>query len=309
MTSVDIPMGDFPAIDSEKEATWAAIICRPKQASWEQFVVGIVAVDGDGFHIEAANRLSRLGCLYDERAMPIILSVEIAISWLEEVLSSGVKKLSELDFPVENISFGDCQTASGLSCREISELWMGSLSSFYEKTSNDFALKAAAVVEASLHEVERQPLRLPVQVLGIIEKKNTALLEYFHEDVRSRSTRRVRANARIKIDYDGPRLSANIDRFNVDAPSSTVGTLKQRMWDLAIQRDKSTKSTRGSKAFEMLVDFPKYRMIDKRPKSISRIQDHLHELTQQADREEIRLRTLSGAREIGEHILLLESAV
>ena len=126
--------------------------------------------------------------------------------------------------------------------------------------------------------------------------------------MRKRSARRARANARVKIDYDGIKLSANIDDFNVDKPSDTVGKLKQRMWDLAMQRERSANNFSGRKDYEMLVDFPRYRLLDKRPTSINRIEDHLGELGRQADREQIRLRTLIGASQIGEHILKLEDA-
>lgn len=307
MTLIDIPLSDFPSLDLTRKTNWAPILCQPKEASWERFVVGIVAIDEDGFHIEVANRLSRLGCLYDDRAMPIALAVEIAMGWLEEALSKGHTTLSEVVFPVSNISLGDCQVASGIQCKEVAQQWMGSLSSFYESSNTDGKLQPLETVSEAMDAIVARPLRLPVQVLTIIERHDISLLEYFHEDVRKRSTRRARANARVKIDYNGRRLSANIDRFNVDLPSATVGQLKQRMWDLAIQRDRTIATSQSHKAFEMLVDFPRHRLLDKRQSSVERIQEHLRELTKQADREEIRLQTMSGANEIGEHILKMET--
>lgn len=307
MTNFGVTFDDFPALDASKPVTWAAIICNPKEASWERFVVGVVAVNDDGFHIEAANRLSRLACLYENRAAPVVLSVEIAISWLTKVLASGVSDLNRLSFPVGNISIGESHEVVGLSCREVSRLWMETLSSFYEAPKSETAITATKVMANAAREVEERKFRLPVQVLGFIERENSSLLRYFHEDVRNRRTQRRRANARIKIDYDGMKLSANIDRFNIDAPSPSVGTMKQRMWDLAVQRDKMPIDALTTRQFEMLVDFPKHRVFDKKPKSVERIQEHLSELTAQADREEIRLRTLAGPREIGEHILKLEN--
>lgn len=308
MTLINIPLEDFPSLDLSRKTRWAPILCQPKEASWEKFVVGIVAIEGDDFHIEVANRLSRLGCLYDERAMPIALAIEIAMGWLEEVISEGNTALSEIAFPVSNVSLGDCQVASGIKCKEVAQQWMGSLSSFYEPFSDDEKSHNLETVSEAIESIAARPLRLPVQVLTVIEKHDISLLEYFHEDVRNRSTRRARANARVKIDYNGRRLSANIDRFNIDLPSATVGQLKQRMWDLAIQRDRSIGTPQSHKVFEMLVDFPGHRLLDKRQSSVERIQEHLKELTKQADREEIRLQTLSGAHEIGKHILKMETA-
>jgi len=305
---MNISANDFPALDPSKKASWAAILCHPKESSLESFVVGIVAIDSDGYHIEAANQLSRLGCFYERRAMPLLLSIEIAISWLEDTLSTGVKSLDQLSLPVGNISISNSRHSVGLPCKELARLWMSSLSSLYKAKELEAKTVASAMVARATNEVENRKLRLPVQVFGIIEFENSKLLEYFHEDVRNRSARRVRANARIKIDYDGLNLSANIDRFNVDTPSQTLGLLKERMWDLAIQREKKSATLSAGKEFEMLVGFPQHRIADKSQKSVERIHANLKELIDQANKEQIRLRTLSDARAIGEHILELEAA-
>ena len=308
MTSINVPLDGFPNLDRSKRTSWAPILCHPKEASWETFVIGIVAIDSDCFHIEVANRLARLGCLYEEKAMPIALSIEMAIGWLEEVLSAGEAKLEDIVFPVSNVALGDCQVATGIQCKEVAKQWMGSLSSFYEPLKVGEVVQMREEISEIANAISAQPSRLPVQVLNMIEKRSVKLLQYFHEDVRNRSSRRVRANARVKIDYDGMRLSANIDSFNFDAPSKTVGQLKQRLWDLAVQRDRSTESRNPHKDFEMLVEFPKHRLLDKSPKSVERIVEHLRELSAQADREEIRLRKMSSPNEICEHILKVENA-
>jgi len=308
MTTVNFPINALNNFDQSERTDWAPILCFPREASSETFVIGIVAVAKQGFHIEVANRLSKLGCLYEEGAMPIALSIEMAIGWLEEVLSRGEwRNLQEIQFPVSNIALGEAHVAVGLECKEVAMHWMGSLSSFYDKPKIvDEAIEAPPVAGA-IEEIKLRTARLPVQVLSIIEKRNSELLEYFHEDVRKRSPRRARANARVKIDYDGLKLSANIDGFNVDKPAETVGKLKQRMWDLAVQRERSSSGGTDYKAYEMLVDFPRHRLMDKRQISVDRIEDHLGELGRQADREQIRLRTMTGAAQIGEHILEHES--
>ncbi|GLQ25784.1 hypothetical protein [Sulfitobacter pacificus] len=308
MSHINLQFEDFPVIDNARSVTWAPILCHPKDASWERFVVGIIAKDADGFHVEVANRLARLGCLYDERAMPLMLSVEIAIDWLDQNLSDGISSLSDLNFPVDGLAIGECQTSVGLSAKDTATLWMASLSSFYEKAEKHEPSTAGDVIAIASNKIERRLERLPVQVLGVVERRHSNLLGYFHEDVRNRREKRARANARIKIDYDGMKLSANIDRFNVDQPTATVGMLKQRMWDLAVQREKLEPASRDTKSFEMLVDFPQHRYLDKPRRSIERIQEHLRELTAQADREQIMLRTLAGAEQIGEHIVRRETA-
>ncbi|QJF51982.1 hypothetical protein [Roseobacter ponti] len=307
MNPMNIRLEDFPSLDPSKATKWAPIVCRPKEASLEKFIVGIVAVDKDGYHIEVANQLSRLGCLYGDNAMPIALSIEIAVAWLEEVFADGDTSLLDLRFPVTNIFLGKCESAIGVEREEVAQEWMATLSSFYEKPENAVYSSAQSVVANAKEELQAQKLRLPVRVLTVIERQEPSLLEYFHEDVRNKSFRRLRANARIKIDYNGRKLSANIDDFNVDAPARTVGVLKQRMWDLSIQRERVAQSSKAINDFEMLVDFPQYRIADKQPSSIARIQEHVRELTEQADSEQIRLRTMSGPNQIGEHILHKES--
>tara|TARA_R110002051_G_scaffold57104_11_gene105908 strand:+ start:3705 stop:4631 length:927 start_codon:yes stop_codon:yes gene_type:complete len=308
MSSINIPFEDFPKVDSGRSVVWAPILCHPKDASWERFVVGIVASDKNGFHIEAANRLSRFGCLYEERAIPLLLSIEIALGWLDSVMTEGRLSLTEMLSPVEGLAIGECHTSFGMSPEETARLWMASLSSFYEKTDVVAVRTSSEVLAHAGSLIQSRMERLPIQVLGVVEKENANLLEYFHEDVRKRKTRRDRANARIKIDYNGRKLSANIDRFNVDQPTTTVRTLKHRLWDLAIQRDKLNPQARDAKSFEMLVDFPQHRFLDKPKNSIERIQEQLRELTEQADREKIMLRTLAGAEQIGAHILKREAA-
>ena len=309
MTPIQFPLDGLPDLDRSRVTRWAPILCHPREASSETFVVGVVAVGDNDFHIECANRLSKLACLYDEAAMPIAMSIQMAVGWLEEVLSrKSVPNLEELAFPVGNIEFGEYRQTMGLGCQEVAKHWMATLSSFYEKTASESALEQKLQFEEAISEIETTKERLPVQVLGIIETQNKELLEFFHEDVRSRRARRARANARVKIDYDGMRLSANIDFFDVDKPAPTVGKLKQRMWDLAVQRERNSAKNLRSKEYEMLVDFPRHRLLDKRPHLIARIEDHLDELERQADREQIRFRPLQGAEGIGKHILEKEAA-
>lgn len=308
MTNINIPLEDFPSVDGQRSVIWAPILCHPKEASWERFVVGIVAVDADGFHIEPANCLARLGCLYEDRAVPLLMSVEIVVDWLNSVLSGGRVELPDLVSPVEGLSLGECQTGVGLSREQTARLWMASLSSFYKRANDLSTTSESEVLKLAGNQISARLERLPVQVLNVVERQASNLLAFFHEDVRNRRAKRVRANARIKIDYDGIKLSANIDRFNVDKPTATVGMLKQRMWDLSVQREKSRVEVRDAKSFEMLVEFPQHRYLDKSKNSVERIQEHLRELTAQADKEQIRLRTLAGAEKIGEHIIMRETA-
>ena len=308
MTSVNFPVAGLLKVDRKKPTNWAPILCHPREASQETFVVGIVAITEGEFHIEPANKLSRLACLYADDAKPLVLGIQMAIEWLESTLADiPPSKLSAVEFPVSNITLGECRQAFGLGCKSIASHWMATLSSFYDKTTVSQNAEISLLSD-SIREIEQRSRRLPVQVLGFIEQRNAKLLAYFHEDVRKKSLRRVRANARVKIDYDGIKLSANIDRFDVDSPSQTVGKLKQQMWDLAIQREKSSAAQLPAKNYELLVDLSPYEFIDKREASVERIKDHIGELTRQADREEIRFRSLDGPTQIGEHILAREAA-
>ena len=62
MLSLDVPT--MEELGSLHSAVWSPVLFRPVMGSPEQFVIGIVVVSDGEAHIERANRLEKLNCVY-----------------------------------------------------------------------------------------------------------------------------------------------------------------------------------------------------------------------------------------------------
>ena len=68
----DIDSSQFPSMEGIIHAHWVPVILEPINGSYERLVVGIATVNESGFHLETANALSRLECLYQDQSVGVL---------------------------------------------------------------------------------------------------------------------------------------------------------------------------------------------------------------------------------------------
>jgi hypothetical protein len=298
---------DFPTNVGFMRAKWAPLLLRPILGSPEQFVIGVAAVNDEGFYLERANSFARLTCLFSGEASSAILVAQAALDALEVDLSSrALAAIAEYHPIFSGVAVGVLSEAEGQSLRGIASSWMAALSSIYSP-NQEITLVSESLVASETLEVARPRDRLPALVLDYVKSKRPGLDRFFSEEIREQHVRR-RANASaVYIDFAGSKLVANFGTLSANQHAASVDRIKRRLWDLKVDRD-NEKGGLATRDHEMIVQYPSKTDPQFSERQFDRISEALVSLEQQADQEEIRFRPMNTIDQIGEHLLTKEAA-
>lgn len=296
----------FPSVGHSEIGRWAPVYLSPILHSPERFVVAVAVANDNGFHIEAANALSRLECLYGNAAETAIFAVEVALEELQLALAEkGVSALVDGVSVFTGISLGEVQVGEAPSLAEIGRIWMGALSSLYRYVPS--SEEVAALQERGGREAQQD--RLPVLVLNHVVTMSPDLGKYFADDIRSQKSRRSsRRAARISIDYAGPKFVANFATLG-GAGAGAVDRIKRKMFDLKVRRDEEQTQLFGSREYEMLLYTPHSTSPLLTEVQSDRLGEAIQDLSDQSVREGFTLLALHDVPEIGARVLGAEAAL
>ncbi|WP_196222707.1 hypothetical protein [Pseudooceanicola algae] len=297
----------FPQLRDGVRARWAPVFFEPISGSYERFVVGVAAFNDQGFHLEWANQLDRLTCLYGPNARGAISAIQIAGEYLQEDLAKRAgRAIGEPDPAVSGIAFGDTREAEGSSLEGIAQSWMAALSSLYlSGMAQDSRSRELVEVAA---ETEGSGDRLPFLVCDYVKSKRVGFTNFFSADLRENRQRRAKRNSQEPvIDFSGSRLVANFGTLKVSSLPRSFELVKLRLWDLnTIQvRDHNSMAARN---YEMILQRPAKDDPQVSDKQQNRLEEALKELEEQADDKHLRLRPLETYQQIGDHVLKAEAA-
>lgn len=300
----------FPSFRSKVDAKWAPLLIQPIEGSYERLVFGVAVVSSDGFHLEVANRLDRLKCLYADQSKIVISVIEWTVESLRADLAKrSIEALAKPNFPFSGVNIGELRNGEGESLKQIACSWMVSLSSLYtDEYSEEFELE---LVERFVEDARPRSGggdRLPILIKDYIKEKRAGLVPFFSEDVRlERKRRSARRGAEVNIDFAGSKLVANFGTLQANGVSASSGRIKSRLWELKVNRDADWD--RGQDRYhEMLIQIPPKNDPQFSAKQMRNVADALETLEEQADQEEIRIRSMTSVEQIGDHLLELEAA-
>lgn len=112
MIIADIDSNAFPSLSRSIRANWAPIYLSPLRGSEERLVIGVAVFNEVEFHIEAANSLSRLQCLYEGQADIVIQVAGIALDDLKyDMAARSREAIRDFRPSVTGISLGDVRDA------------------------------------------------------------------------------------------------------------------------------------------------------------------------------------------------------
>ena len=301
---------DFPSADRSVRAHWAPVLLSPISGSCERLVVGIAAVNSDGFHLELANALERLHCLYGDDAAAAVNAVLIAGRYLESDLARrSIDAIVSPDPAVSGISIGECREAEGLSLQSLAKSWMAALSSLYspEKEQHELVEPVSSALAAASDGSDGGD-RLPFLVCDYVKTQRKGFATYFSADLREGRARRMKGGShKVVIDFAGPRLVANFGTLRAGSLTSSVHLIKRRLWDLKVERDKEP-ALLLSRAHEMILQRPPKDDPQVSEKQQANLAEAFEELEAQADQEKLRLLALDTVQAIGERILKYDVA-
>ena len=224
--------------------------------SYEVLVIGCAAFSKSGFHLESANALHRLHCFYGERGQSVAFSAELACDAIREWLANqSALDLMDVPMPLSGVRFGPVRKAEGSSLEQIAKDWMGVLSSLYDAQSDqEVSTKGHLMAAASSPpQFEEQ---LPQLVLRYVTSNRIDASRFFSEKILSGQPRRSRAAHKLDIDFKGKRLVANIAQLRPGRLSAQVGLIKQKLWDLKIDRENDFHEGEG-RLHELLLQVPR----------------------------------------------------
>lgn len=305
---VDLERSSFPSLARPKRAKWAPVFLSPIRGSQERLVIGVAVFDDTGFHIEAANALSRFQCLYGSQADIVIQVAGIALDELKaDFAMRSAEAITDFRASISGISIGGLENAEGESLQAIGASWMGALSSLYDVNASDMASTLDDGEDSFERAFEALATgdRLPQLVLEYVVEERVGLASFFRADLLGKQRRR--RNHEISIDFSGSRLVANFGTLRVGQLGKSVDLIKRRLWDLKVDRD-SEPSVVFRRDHEMLIQMPALGDPQVSEKQYENLETARLALEKQADQEELRLQAFTDVEAIGNRVLKAEEA-
>ena len=307
MISLDVPT--FVDFNRLQRVVWTPVLFRPIMGSPEQFVIGIAVAGDNGIHLERANQLQRLECVFAEAAEMVITVAETALNIIDAELSKrSAAALTDFQPVISGVLLGDIREAQCISLEQMAISWMASMSSLYNKSQSskiDIFVDQPDEFEDSLESKERGD-RLPKLVFDYVYNNKPTLSRYFSDEIRNSIKRRQNAH-KVIIDFAGSKIVANFGTLASSNFTASVSRIKTRLWELKVDRDRQP-SMLVRRDHEMIIQHPREDDPQLSGKQVSRLKEALNDLKEQATQEEISLRPMNTVDEIGKHILLMETA-
>lgn len=306
MSTDGIMSNQFPSFEAGVRALWAPIVLVPISGSYERLVIGVAVANESGFHVEMANALDRLRCLYADDAEGVAYAIDLTADHLRSDLGKrGVNAIVEPHPLLTGVEIGGSREAEGATLEAIATSWMHNLSSLYR---DEAQLPAAFEAEDAQAQADGVSDQLPALVMNYVRDRRDSFSNYFSSDLREGRRRRLTGRSHeVLIDFGGSRLVANFGTLRASGVARSVNLIKRRMWDLKVERDRVPNSA-PVRQHEMIVQSPARGDPQVTERQQNLISDTLSALEEQADQEDLRLRPLSSVAEIGEHVLRVEMA-
>jgi hypothetical protein len=308
MMIVDLESSAFPAFASSIRAHWVPIFLSPIRGSEERLIIGVAVFNSSGFHIEAANALTRLQCLYGSQADIVIQVAGIVLDELKhDVALRSAQAFLDFRPSVTGLAIGEIREAEGVSLQAIGAAWMSALSSLYDPDAVAVALEAddPEATYEDRFEALASGDRLPALVLDYVIENRAGLASFFRSDLGKRPRRR--RSHEVSIDFTGSKLVANFGTLQAGQLTRSVDLIKRRLWDLKVERDSATTSV-FRREHEMLIQMPAANDPQVSEKQFENLEVARRSLEEQADQEDLRLEAFASVAEIGERVLAKEQA-
>lgn len=258
MIKNSILSSQFPSFEVAVRAHWVPIILAPISGSYERLVIGVAVANESGFHLEMANALERLRCLYADAAEGVANAVALTADHLRSDLEKrGIRAILEPQPLLSGLEIGASREAEGASFKSIAASWMISLSSLYRE--NEGLLPAVLAQEALAKvdgPVESASNQLPTLVMKYVMRQRLGFDRYFHPDLRARRLpRRPSRSHEVLIHFAGSHLVANFNILKESRIGPSCDQIKKNFWDLTIERQTESHPALFRR-HEMLIKVP-----------------------------------------------------
>lgn len=305
MTDQKLSVELFPRFHRPIDAKWAPILLEPIAGSAERLVIGIAVSTHREAFVASVNGLRKLDCLYGSRGKGVCEIATRAVSYVQEQSFEPNFSLTEVDCLYSGVHIGEIRSGEGETLEQIANVWLPLISSLHENVvSHEIDVLRELVVTTGATLLSDQ---LASQVMNEVIATRSSLLPYFSSDLRAGRTRRTKNRAHeVMIDFSGSKLVANFDVLRISQLTKSVDSIKRKLWDLKVDRDREDGPIRRP-FHELLIQAPALdgQVLNNAQKEL--VRDALGGLERQADQEELRLVQLGSAQAIAARVLELET--
>lgn len=291
----------FPNKHGLVTADWAPLLVRPIAGSPETLVAAVAAANGQGFHLEPANALVRLQCLYAVNAKAVEFAIQASIEmWQSAIAQRGIAALGDPPAMFTGVSIGEIRRGENTSVQEIARSWLAALSSLHDPSKLSKA--PALILDAQMMAVQPRPKdRLPRLVFDAMEERNSNLASNFRDDIREMG-QKLKRRAKLRaydviVDYNSNVQSVNFVTLKSAGAKTSIDAVKRGMHDLRLSRDGAAN------------DDKPYRLVLQRP-APNDPQFTEQRLAQIAEAvEELKAQTIGEGLQFSDHAQVEEIAV
>jgi hypothetical protein len=107
------------------------VLYRPILGSPEQFVVGVLCFNYSGCHLERANKLERLSCLFGGNCDGVLLAIGLALDVLEAAIQRPDFSIDHFESAVSGMCLGESHVTEGPSLEAAAQAWLSAHSSLF----------------------------------------------------------------------------------------------------------------------------------------------------------------------------------
>lgn len=234
---------EFPDDPQMKDGVWRPIFFHSNFDTPERLVAGVVSHVGGVWHLQIANALDRLKCLYGKESDIAIEAIEAGLQDLENTLRERNELPKHL--AVSGLTFGEARNAQAIDAASLSQRWLRTISALHDH-AREFSLEhsAAALLDegdAASNRVSRaiERDRLSVLVFEDLVGRAPQTRGMFNPHVRklseNESSRLLSHQAYVA--YDGKKVAANFSTLKAGRHKVSVDIAKRLMWDLEQHRE------------------------------------------------------------------------
>lgn len=302
MTALLTPIDgfNFPERNDKVAADWLPIFLEPMVGSGERICIGVAVVNNDGALVVPVVALSRLACLYGADVDVILSSANFALNKLRDALeSSGPKMLHDWRSPIEGIYTGSVSKVSGASLEDIARMGLAMSASLVEQLAETEDSDIDAGDRMSGPRLESLVKQRVVAIRPALESA------FGHH-------RKLGVNVRsVTIGFVGRAIAANFGVLVPQQLSANVKDIKAKLWDLTQLREDFGQPSLVSATinrYEMLVHRPSDDQPEYSEKQLKNIGEAVNELEAEADKKDVRCRSLTGPDLIADVLLEAEAA-
>ena len=274
---------------------WAPIRFRPDPFTGEVLNIGIVIADerGNIRKVRILSSLARLKCLYGERLQ------EEQMDFILEVTKDALASNRERDcrIPIDGVRLGDFMPVFGASAEDAANRL------FYE------VVPLAAPRRKEPEDEQEDQSDAIASVKMEVKSRNPALEKYFDTKLslgRGRDYRFNFTGRRAAINMTKLYYSSNLSTYADRAKARILDLAHLRRYDQSHPIETATDSCR--KYYDLLVfhdDFESPRLSKRNAQTI---QDTLHQLEDEADEAEVRLKPVTRVPDAVKWIIQREAA-